>query len=220
MIATNHSRSFVARLGGWIGTIGLERAGTDGVRLAGLAELGDYHRVGPLLFENARHDRLALAESPIGRLMAIGLSGGVFRKTNFIESPGWSVPVFGIAVLVLLTAFIQLRRKAPTHLRRRARFALLGLTLVIVGLLAEFQWGVALGIVQGSIVLPAIWRLALHFGAVMLVWQAILFLRVRGVPIGRVSRGHGILLAAAGCALVVAIVAWRVFGAFPPYFGW
>ncbi len=220
VLATNHSRTFVSRLGGWMGTVRLERAGADLVRLAGISELGDYHRVGPLLFENAKGDRLALAQSPIGRLMAVGSSGGVFRQTDFIESPAWSVPVFAIAVLLLLTALVQLRRKTPALLRRLAGFALLGLALVIAGLLAEWQWGVYLGIVRGSILLPAIWRLVLHLGAAILVWQAIAFLRFRGAPMGRLSRAHGILVAAAGCAVVVSIVAWRVIGAFPPYFSW
>ena len=34
-----------------------------------------------------------------------------------------------------------------------------------------------LGIVKGSILLPAIWRLAIHLGAAILLWQAIQFLR-------------------------------------------
>ena len=218
VIASNHSRSFVARLGGWGGLLRLERAGPDGVRLGGLAELGDYHRVGPLLYENAKGDRIALAELPVGRYLAVGLSGGVFRQTNWLESPGWSAPVFLIALVVLLTALIQLRRGAPGHLRRLARGSLIGLCLLIAGLLAEWQWGVTVGIVRGSILLPALWRLALHGGAAGLVWQAGQFLRVRGAPIGPVARAHGFLIAAAGCALVVAVLAWRVLGAFPPYF--
>ena len=220
VLATNHSRSFVSRFGGWLGTVRLEKVGSDGVRLGGIEELGDYHPVGPLLYENAKHDRIALAPSPIGRLMAVGLSGGVFRQTNFIESPGWSVPLFAIAMLVLLTAFVQLRRKAPPELRRLARFALIGLALVLVGLLAEWEWVMRVAVAQGAILAPALWRLVLHVGAGILGWQAIVFLRVRGLPIGRLARAHGVLIAVAGIAVVVSITAWRVLGAFPPYFSW
>ena len=220
VLATNHSRSFVSRLGGWMGTVRLERAGADGIRLGGIPELGDYHPVGPLLYENPKQDRIALARSPIGRLMAVGLSGGAFRQTNVIESPGWSVPLFAFALLVLLTALVQLRSKAPPELRRLARFALLGLVLVVVGLVAEWQWLFSLGIVKGSIVAPALWRLVLHLGAAILIWHGIRFLRVRGASIGWLARAHGFLIAAAGFAMVGSVAAWRVLGAFPPYFSW
>ncbi len=220
VLATNHSRSFVSRFGGWLGTVRLERVGADGIRLGGIPELGDYKRVGPLLYENAKRDRIALARSPIGRLMAVGLSGGIFRQTNSLESPGWSVPLFALALLILLTALVQLRPKAHPELRRLARFALLGLGLVLVGLLAEWQWLFSLGIVKGTILAPALWRLVLHVGAAILVWQAIRFLRVRGVSIGWPARTHGVLIAVAALAVVVSITAWRVLGAFPPYFSW
>lgn len=220
VIASNHSRSFMARLAGWTGLVRLERAPGDGLRLGGHSELGDYHRVGPLLYQNPKGDRLALAELPIGRYLAIGLSGGVFRKTNLIESPSWALPVFAVAILLLLTALIQLRRKAPTHLRRLAKFGLVGLALVIGGLLAEWEWGVKLGVVQGAILLPAVWRLTLHLGAALLIWESIRFLGVRGATIGRIGYSHGVLMAAAGFAVVVATLAWRVLGAFPPYFSW
>ncbi len=220
VLATNHSRSFVSRFAGWMGTVRLERVGSDGIRLGGIPELGDYRRVGPLLYENAKRDRIALARSPIGRLMAVGLSGGIFRQTDFIESPGWSVPLFALALLVLLTAFVQLRPKAPPELRRLARFALLGLVLVLAGLLAEWEWLFPLGIVKGSILVPALWRLLLHLGAAILAWHAIRFFQVRGVSLGRLARAHGILIAAASLAVVVSITAWRVLGAFPPYFSW
>jgi hypothetical protein len=79
---------------------------------------------------------------------------------------------------------------------------------------------VSLGIVKGAIVVPAPWRLALHLGAAILVWQAIRFLRIRGVSIGWPARIHGVLIAVAGLAVVVSITAWRVLGAVPPYFSW
>ena len=123
-------------------------------------------------------------------------------------------------MMVLLTAFVQLRRKAPPELRRLARFALIGLGLVLVGLLAEWEWVMRVAVAQGAILAPALWRLVLHAGAGILGWQAIVFLRVRGVPIGRLARAHGILIAVAGIAVVVSITAWRVLGAFPPYFSW
>jgi hypothetical protein len=220
VIATNHSRSFIARLMGWGGLIRLEPATGDDLRLGGIPELGDYRPVGPLLYQNAKGERLALATLPVGRYMAIGLSGGIFRKTNPIESPGWSLPLFAIALVLLATGLIQLRRKAPSHLRHLAGWNLIGLGLVLTGLLAEWQWGVRLGIVKGSIVLPAIWRVGIHAGAAILVWQAVRFFRTRGVPIGRIGYSHGVVLAVSGWAVVLSVLAWRVLGAFPPYLSW
>ena len=199
----------------------LERAGDSAVRLGGdYSVLGDYRKVGPLLYENKKGDRMAFAELPVGRFLAIGVSGGVFKKTNWIESPGWSLPVIAVAILVLLTGSIHLRRKVQPHHRRLAGWSLGGFLLVVIGLLAEAQWGVSLGIVAGAIVRPALWRLLLHAGAVLLVWQAIRFFRVRGAPIGRVSYAHGALIAASGSAIVVVLLAWRALGAFPPYWYW
>jgi CubicO group peptidase (beta-lactamase class C family) len=220
VIASNHSRTFVSRFGGWGGLIHLERTADSGVRLAGIPELGDYRKVAPLLYENAKGDRLALATTPAGRMMAIGLSGGIFRQTNPIESPAWSLPTFAIALLLALTALVQLRRGAPLHLRRLAAGCLLGVFLVLGGLLAEWEWGVRLGIVEGSIFWPALWRLGLHGGVVLLLWRAIGFLRVRGVAIGWVGYGHGLVLALSAIAIAVTTLAWRVVGAFPPYFSW
>ncbi len=55
---------------------------------------------------------------------------------------------------------------------------LVGTLAVVAALLAEWQWGVDLAVVQGSVVIPAIWRLTLHLGAAMLLWQAVtVFLR-------------------------------------------
>lgn len=50
--------------------------------------------------------------------------------------------------------------------------------------------------------------------------QAIGFFRVRSMMIGRISYAHGVVLTAAGGAVVVTILAWRVLGAFPPYVTW
>lgn len=219
VLATNHSRSFVSRLGGWLGTIRLERVGESEVRLGGIPALGDYHKVGPLLYENAKGDRLALATMPVGRYMAIGLSGGVFRKTNALDSPGWSVLMFAVAFLVILTGAIQLRRAAAPTLRRLAQLELLGLALVLGGLLAEWQWGITLAVGKGAILRPLIWRLALHAGVVLVVWEALVFLRDRA-PVGRVSRVHGVAIGVAGVAMAVAVGLWRVVGAFPPWWSW
>jgi len=219
VIATNHSRSFVSRLGGWVGTIRLERAGGSNVRLGGIPDLGEYHVVGPLLYENAKGDRLALAKLPVGRYLAVGLSGGVFQQTNRLESPGWSVLLFLVSVVVMLTAVVQLRRTAPGPLRTLARWGLLGFVLAVGGLLAEWQWCMTLAIGKGAIVLPALWRLALHAGVVLLVWHGVAFFRSRGA-IGRMNRLHGILIAAAGVGMAAAVAFWRVIGAFPPYWSW
>jgi CubicO group peptidase (beta-lactamase class C family) len=211
VFATNHSRSFVSRISGWVGTVALERAGTDGVRLGGpYSALGDYRPIGPLLYENARHDRLALAMSEIGPLMAVGSSGGILRRTNAWESPGWSVPLFLVSFLVLLTGLIQARRSAPERIRRLARRGLLGLGLALAGLLAEWQWGITLGIGRGAIVRPALWRLTLYIGLVILGWEAIRYVRTGHAPMGKALRAHGWLLAVAGLLLVVAVAVWRV----------
>ena len=220
-IATNHSRSVVSRLGGWVGAITLERA-DSGIRLAGIPGLGQYREVGPLLYENATGDRLALARNGGGRFMAIGLSGGVFRKTNALASPGWTLLPFLASILVLLTALIQLRRRAAPALRHLAKWELLGFLLVLAGLLAEWQWGITQAVGKGAILGPLLWRLMLHVGVLLMAWQAVLFVsRVGRVgQVGRVGRFHGLIVVAAALMIVVSVTLWRVVGAFPPYWSW
>ncbi len=220
VIASNHSRSLIARVAGWAGLVTLEPAPGGKLRLGGYAELGDYHRVGPLLYENPRGDRLALAEHPAGKYLAIGLSGGVFKKTNAIESPAWSVFMFIFAVPLLLTALLQLRAGAPDPLRRLARFSLAGLVLVLAGVVAEWEWGVRLGVVQGAWLLPAVWRLALHAGVVVLLWSGFWFFRAGDNAKRWITSAHGFVIAAAAWAVAVAMVMWRAVGAFPPQFWW
>ena len=217
-LATNHSRSFVSRLAGWLGTITLERA-DSGIRLAQIPALGQYHEVGPLLYENATGERLALGKNAAGYLMAVGLSGGIFRKTNAFAAPGWTLLPFLASILILLTALIQLRKKAAPPLRALAKWELIGLLLVILGLLAEWQWGITLAIGRGAVVAPLVWRLILHAGFALLVWQSVRFFGRVG-QIGWVGRVHGIVIAAAGLMIAVSVALWRVIGSFPPYWTW
>ena len=220
VIASNHSRSLIARVAGWAGLVTLEPAPGGNLRLGGYAELGEYHRVGPLLYENPKGDRIALAEGPTGKYLAIGLSGGVFNKTNAVESPAWSVFMFIFAFPVLLTALIQLRAGVPDPVRRLARGALVGFALVLIGVLAEWEWGVRLSVVEGAWLTPLIWRLALHAGVIVLLWSGFRFFRTGGDARRWITSAHGFVIAAAGWAVALATVMWRAVGAFPPQFWW
>jgi hypothetical protein len=104
-------------------------------------------------------------------------------------------------------------------LRTLAKWELMGLGLVIVGLLAEWQWGITQAVGKGAILGPLLWRLALHAGVVLMAWQAVVFLgRMRQA--GRFGQVHGLILVAASLMIVVAVTLWRVIGAFPPYWTW
>ncbi|MEZ4585181.1 MAG: serine hydrolase domain-containing protein [Gemmatimonadales bacterium] len=219
-IGTNHSRSFFARFAGWGGLVRLERDEGGRLGLAGWPALGQYHQVGSLLYENDRGDRLALANLATGRYLAIGLSGGVFKRGGWLASPGWSLPLFALALLLALTALLQLRRGAGPALRGLARLTLLGLVLTLAGLLAEWQWGITLGIGRGSLLWPALWRLALHLGALALVWAALRYFRHRLKLAGWLGRLHGAVIALSGLSIVAALAVWRVLFAFPPYLSW
>jgi hypothetical protein len=86
-------------------------------------------------------------------------------------------------------------------------------------LLAEWQWVMTQAVGKGAILGPLIWRLVLHTGLAIMVWQAWLFIRDRA-SVGRGGRVHGIVIGAAGIAIVVAVALWRVVGAFPPWWSW
>ena len=218
---TAHSRSYTARIGGWLGGFDVQRAGPDSIKLGGLgAPFGSLRRIGPLLYEGEKGRRVAFAHLPSGNYVAVGLSGGTFRQTNALESPAWSVLVFAAALLFALTALIQLRRAAPPRIKQLARRLLCGFGLVLIGLLAEWQWGVALAVVHGGVILPAIWRFALHVGAAVLIWAAWQYLRHRDSTGGWLLRSHGALLATAAFAVPVILLLWRVLGAFPPWLSW
>ncbi len=91
---------------------------------------------------------------------------------------------------------------------------------MLAALLIEWQWGVALAVMKGSVLLPALWRLALHVGVVLLVWAAIRFFRDRTPTPGKVCYTHAALIAASAVGVAVVMLAWRVLFAFPPYFSW
>ena len=211
------TRSFAPRVGSWLGVIDVSRMGSDGIGVAGL---GPYHRVGSYLYENAKGQRLAFAELPIGRFVAIGLSPGVFRKTNALESPAWSLALMLAATLIMVSALPRLRARTPARLRRLAVLAGTGYLLVVAGLLLEWQYGVSLAVVQGAILLPALWRLGLHVGAVMLLFSAVNFVVPRDRSLSRAAYGHGVLIAASGVSVLAVLLLWRVIAAFPPYLSW
>lgn len=219
----NKTRSFAPRVASWLGGIDVIRV--DGEQI-GVAGLGAYRRVGPYLYEDAKGRRLAFANLPVGRFAAVGLSPSVFRRTNALESPVWTLPVMLVATLVVLSALAQLRRRAPIRLRRLAAFAVVGYLLVLAGLLLEWQYGVRLTVIDGAIILPALWRLGLHVGAILLLWSAVTFMVpslgsvLADGPMGRASHVHGVLIAVSGISVVAVLILWRVIAAFPPYFSW
>jgi len=219
----NKTRSFALRVASWLGGIDVIRVDGEHIGIAGLAA---YRRVGPYLYEDAKGRRLAFADLPVGRFAAVGLSPGVFRKTNALESPAWTLPLMLAATLVVFSALARLRRRAPVRLRRLAAFTVVGYLLVLAGLLLEWQYGVQLAVVDGAIILPALWRVGLHAGAIMLLWSAatfMMFSRRReptDPPMHRASHAHGVLIAISGVSVVAVLILWRVIAAFPPYFNW
>ena len=216
-LADQESRSFALRVASWFG-------GVDVTRLApgeiGVAGLGPYHQIAPYLYEDAKGQRVAFAKVSIGRLMALGMSPATFRKTNALDSPTWTLPLTGGAVLTLLSAGFRLGRRTPSRLRTLARHALPGLALVLVGLLLEWQYGVQLAVVDGSIILPGIWRLGLHVGAFLLAWAALQFLLLRTESMRPAELAHGVLIAAASLCVFIVLIFWRVIASFPPYVSW
>ena len=216
LLAETKTRSFAIRVASWLGGVDVVRVGVDGLGVAGQ---GPYHRIGGKLYEDAGGRRIAFAEFPVGRFMAIGVSPGVFRRTNQLESPGWTLALMLAATLITLTAMLRLRRGTAARLRRLAAFAIAGFVLVFAGLLLEWQYGVRLAVVDGAILLPALWRLGLHAGAGVLGYSAVMFLAGRG-SIGRAAYVHGVLIAAAGLSVILVLILWRVLAAFPPYLNW
>lgn len=219
--SSDHSRTFIVRLAGSMQGFEVIRAGPDAIKLTGAAAAyGTLRKIAPLLYEGEKGRRVAFAELPTGRYMAVGLSGGTFRQSNAIESPVWSILVFAASLLIVLTALIQWRRRVPSSVRQLARHLSIGFLLVLVGLLAEWQWGVMLGIVRGDVLLPALWRIGLHVGAGMMLWAAVKFLRQRDTNLGWVRLSHGLMMSAAAFAVPVVLLFWRVLGAFPPHLSW
>jgi CubicO group peptidase (beta-lactamase class C family) len=216
-LAEAETRSFALRVPSWLGGVDVMRLPNGDIGVAGQ---GPYHRIAPYLYEDAKGQRVAFAGLPEGRLMALGVSPATFRKTNALDSPTWTLPLFAVATLMLLSASFRLGGRTPTRLRTLARYALLGFALVSVGLLLEWQYGVQLAVVDGSIVLPSIWRLGLHIGALLLAWSALRFAVVRTESLRPIMFAHGVLIAAASLSVFIVLIFWRVIASFPPYVSW
>jgi hypothetical protein len=127
----NKTRSFAPRVASWLGGVDVKRMSGEGISVAGQ---GPYRRVAAYLYEDAKGHRIAFAKFPVGRFVALGASPGVFRKTNQLESPAWTLPVVLAATLVTLSALVRLRRGTPIRLRRVAASAVAGYLLVLAGL--------------------------------------------------------------------------------------
>jgi CubicO group peptidase (beta-lactamase class C family) len=203
------TRSFALRVGSWFGAVDVVRMGGDGIGVAGL---GPFHRVASYLYEDAKGRRMAFAELPVGRFIAIGLSPGVFRKTTALESPLWTLPLLLAATLGLASALARLRARTPARLRRLAAVALIGYCLVLAGLLLEWQFGAQLTVVEGAIIVPTLWRMGLYLGVLMLLLSAVRFVVPRDRTLSIGAYGHGVLIAASGLSVVAVLVMWRVVG--------
>jgi CubicO group peptidase (beta-lactamase class C family) len=216
-LAEAQTRSFALRVASWFGGVNVVRLPNGDIGVAGL---GPYHRVGPYLYEDAKGQRVAFAGSPGGRLMALGMSPATFRRTNALDSPAWTLPLIAVAALTLLSAAFRLGARTPMRLRALARHALLGFTLVCVGLALEWQYGVQLAVVAGSILVPGTWRLGLHIGAFLLAWSALRFALTRTEPLRPARLAHGVPIVAASLSVLIVLIFWRVIGSFPPYVSW
>jgi hypothetical protein len=84
----------------------------------------------------------------------------------------------------------------------------------------EWQCGVQLAVIDGSIILPGTWRLGLHVGALLLAWAALRFLLSRTESMRPVALAHGVLIAAASLCVIIVLIFWRVIASFPPYLSW
>jgi CubicO group peptidase (beta-lactamase class C family) len=216
-LAEMQTRSFALRVASWFG--GVDVLGLPNGAI-GVAGQGPYHRIAPYLFEDAKGQRVAFAALQGQRLMAFGMSPATFRKTDAIASPTWTLPVLAVAALTLLSAAFRLAARTPTRLRRLARSALLGFGFVFVGLVLEWQYGVRLAVIDGSIIVPGAWRLGLHVGALLLAWSALRFALARTETLRRRALAHGVLIGLANLSVVIVLILWRVIGSFPPYMSW
>lgn len=211
------SQSFVHRIGGWLRAIEVRAVHQDAIEVAGQ---GPFRLVGHDVFENDERRRVAFADRDGELYLALGMSPAQFRRTNALETPIWTLPLFAVALLVCLTALVHvLRRRAHARLSKLSRLSLIGLVLVLAGLCAEWQWGVSEAIVKGAIIAPALWRLGLHLGVAAMVWAVADFVFDRS-RLGVLGVSHGGLIALADVALLTALAFWGVIGAFPPYFSW
>jgi hypothetical protein len=67
-----------------------------------------------------------------------------------------------------------------------------------------------LAIGRGAIIRPALWRLTLYAGLVLLGWEAVRYFGARAELGGKLIRVHGFLVAVAGILLVVGVAVWRI----------
>ena len=161
--ASTHSRTYVTRLGGWMRR--LRRA----ARRAGCNQ--DERRCRGVRYAASNcASALRRREGPASgfRRAADGSLHGRWTERRHVSPdqlrsnlPTWSVfrvrrIAAGGADRVHSAAAL-----VPPSVRRLAKWLLIGFALVLGGLLAEWQWGVELGIVRGDVLLPALWRIAL-----------------------------------------------------------
>lgn len=186
----------------------------------GLDTLGRFTRVSPLLYSSEQGFKIAFADTALGHVLVVGASPGTFVKLPWYQASPFTVPVFILSFLILLSAAIYLLppyRDARYHV---ANIALSGVVLFTIGLLLEMEYGTWFRVVQGNILLPLVWNSLLHIGLVFFLVLPVYVIKTQrksatGTKLkNTITLSYDLLLCVAALSLVVISCLWGLAGQF------
>lgn len=196
--------------------------GEAGLAVNGPGHHSVYRRQAPYLYVNEADHQLAFSVDDAGAFLSLPPLGRLYRKADLRGDPALMLYPAPIALAVLLTAAIYLRRGVNPLWRRMALFAVGGAGLLLVGLASELAYYQSVWLERGLGWPVVAWRAALNVGLAALLTLplfAIQFSRRDIMPSGAgllAGSLHLTALTAAALTLFALAIAWGVAGELLP----
>ena len=179
---------------------------------------GVFQRTAPLIYENKENGQglaVRVTESNSYLLPSTMPLGGAQQHPSY-SSPFLTLLPVPIALLFLFSSIVYLFPRFAGTRRQAALLSLLGAAVFLGTVYVELEYATWFIYVEGSVLIPSLWRLVILFGLGVLllaVTRVVKTWRDQGYGTGWrgvVQKGHGALIAAS-CLTIVSLSAyWAV----------
>lgn len=165
--------------------------------------------------------QLTFSPFKLGGYVLIG--DQLFRRADILGAAGQLRRMMPWALIAVLTAGYYALGRRPKPWRRMGQFALIGGTLVAVGLYLEANHWAATLYDAGQPWLITLWRLGLNVGLMLVLslpMFVLSFARKKAIPThgtALLTAPHLVLVAVSALAIFFTLVLWGVAGTFAPY---
>jgi CubicO group peptidase (beta-lactamase class C family) len=185
------------------------------LRGMGLEQAGLFREIGPALYQGEHAIRVALAERDKQNVLTFRLSPANFVKEPWYRAAPWTIPLFMVSLLVLLTSVIYMLPRHAGRARKSAAAVLTGWLLLLLSLYLEMEFATWLTVVKSHDIAPTLWLSARYAGLGLMLAAVITPLRPKLLPNpdtgwspGRLASVHWVLLTGSALSLLFVSVLW------------